>query len=598
MRLQFWLNKLSTFARIYRNQGLSSAIKKSARYLKRLILHPETIQTDEWLQRHRLTPQEIAAARADIASWSGFLPTFSVLVPVYNTKPALLRKAIESVKAQVYPHWQLYLVDDCSPSGRARKVMRKYAKQDDRIQTIYLPVNSGISKATNAALEYVSSDYIALLDHDDELEVNALYENAKVIRQHPETDVLYSDEDYMSEFGYRSDPFFKPDWSPEYFYGCMYTCHLGVYRTELVNQIGGFRPEYDGAQDWDLMLRASEKTSHIRHIPKILYHWRITKTSVTANSDVKPWAHDSSYRALTDMLSRSAYPGHVESVPNYPGTYRVRRTLLTRPLISIVIPSAGKLRPDGKSTHLETCLESIARLSTYTHYEIVLVDGYDIPPEVLDRVKSFGVKLIRSADPFNYSARVNLGVSHSQGDMLLLLNDDVEVLSPDWLEGMLELAQQDEIGAVGPKLLFPNGNIQHAGVVLVHGNPGHAFYNASGENHGYFLSNVINRNYLCVTGACLMVSRHVFDEVGGLDEILPLNFNDVDFCLKIHKAGYRNVCIPFVELIHHESATREAVVLAEEINLLHARWLDYLNGLGGDPYYNPNFKPIDCNFRI
>ena len=597
MSLKFWLNKPLAFGKVWQERGLASAVKDVGKYIlwtgKRI---REQRRYVDWLQAQQLSPEAVMAVRETVKNWEK-APRFSVLVPVYNTEPELLRRAIASVQSQAYPDWELILADDCSPAPETRAVLEQYVGIDDRIQVLFLPQNGGISAATNAALEQATGDFIALLDHDDELAIAALYENAKVIRQQPDVDILYSDEDKITKAGQHKGPFFKPDWSPDYFHGCMYTCHLGVYRTSLVRQVGGFRSEYDGAQDWDLMLRLTEQTSRIHHIPQILYHWRLTETSVTWGAEAKPWAFAAAQRALTDMTQRSPYPGRAEETSEV-GFYRVRRQLVTQPLVSIIIPSAGAMMAHGQRSHLENCLASIVAQSTYSHIELVVVDGYDIPPETLHRVKAFNINLVRCDEPFNFSRRINAGVESSRGDMVVLLNDDIEITTPDWIESMLELAQQTPIGAVGVKLLFPNHHIQHAGVVILAGRPGHAFYNLPNRDRGYFCSNVVNRNYLCVTGACLMLRRSVFDEVGGLDEIFPFSYNDVDFCLKLHQAGYRNVCTPFVELIHYESVSRDCTVLPEELATFQNRWQKYLAAIGGDPYYNPNLNQVDATFTL
>lgn len=597
MSLKFWLNKPLAFTKVWQERGLRSAVYDSLKYIlwtgKRLQGKRRYIN---WLAAQQLSPEDTLKVQADVETWDQ-APTFSILVPVYNIKPALLIQAVESVRSQVYPHWQLLLADDCSPSPETRTALKQYVGVDERIHVIFLSQNGGISAATNAALEQATGDYIALLDHDDEMTTGALYENAKVIRQQPDVDILYSDEDKITPQGQYVAPFFKPDWSPDYFHGCMYTCHLGVYRTALVREIGGFRSAYDGAQDWDLMLRLSEKTQRIHHIPQILYHWRITETSVTSGAEAKPWAYEAAKRALTDMTQRSPYPGYVEETSEI-GFYRVRRELVQQPLVSIIIPSAGTPMVDGSRSHLENCLESVVKKSTYPNIELIVVDGYDIPPDTLDKVKEFGVELVRCDEPFNFSRRINAGVAHSQGDIVLLLNDDIEVITPDWIESMLELAQQSAIGAVGAKLLFPDNLVQHAGVIIIDGRPGHAFYQLQSDHPGYYCATKINRNYLCVTGACLMLRRSAFDEVNGLDDVFPLSYNDVDFCLKLHQAGYRNVCTPFAQLIHHGSASRDAAVMPEELATFQDRWQTYLDGLGSDPYYNPNLNQEHASFSF
>lgn len=590
----FITTKLRAFARASEELGLWGALFVSFRYIRRQLLERRTYEP--WIKAQELTPAAIREANSTISRWSS-PPTFSVIMPVYNTDFQLLKLAIESVRRQIYPHWELWLVNDASSAAHVRPLLDRYGQQD-RIHVIHLPENRGISGASNAALEQATGDFIALLDHDDELARQALYENARVIVANPQVDFLYSDEDFIDMAGQRSHPFFKPNWSPDYFHACMYTCHLGVYRTALVRQIGGFRSEYDGAQDWDLVLRVTEQTQQIRHIPKVLYHWRLTPTSVTSGAEAKPWAYAAARRALEAMVQRSPYPGEVEALPR-DGFYRVKRYLRHQPMVSIIIPSAGKAMGGGSAqSFLEHGLTSLWQRSTYPNLEVVVVDGYDLPVPVLNWVKDSPATLLRCSQPFNFSMRLNQGVAASQGEILLILNDDVEVVSPDWIESMLQFAQQREIGAVGARLLFPTGHIQHTGVLVLDGNPGHAFYDAPGDSPGYFCSNLVNRNYLGVTGACLMVRREVYQQVGGMDEIFPLNYNDVDFCLKLHQAGYRNVVTPFAELIHHESATRQRGVLPNELETFHARWRPYLDGLGGDPYYNPNLSSERGDFTL
>ncbi|MEM7794682.1 MAG: glycosyltransferase family 2 protein, partial [Cyanobacteria bacterium P01_C01_bin.118] len=325
--------------------------------------------------------------------------------------------------------------------------------------------------------------------------------------------------------------------------------------------------------------------------PKVLYHWRTLPTSAASGAQAKPWAYDAAQRALQAAVDRSAYAGTVESVPGQPGFFRVCRYLQIHPRVSIVIPSAGtRLDINGKSVCLlEQCLESIRRLSTYQNYEIILVDGYDIPDTTLQAVEDSDLRLVRCDQPFNFSQRMNLGAQAAEGDILLLLNDDTEVLTPDWIEAMAELAQQEEIGAVGAKLFYPNGRLQHAGMVILGGNPSHAFHNGAGGSDGYYCSNIVNRNYLGVTGACLMMRQTVFAELNGFDETFPLNYNDVDLCLRAHEAGYRNVYTPYAELIHYESVSRVSDLKPGELEHLHSKFA-HTNYMVDDPYYNANLS--------
>ncbi|MBF2029325.1 MAG: glycosyltransferase [Oscillatoriales cyanobacterium C42_A2020_001] len=545
----------------------------------------------QWVAERQWTPTKIAQAKQQLTQWH-LRPTFSVILPVYNVEEKWLKKAIDSVINQIYPDWELCIADDASTTQHIKPLLNRYSKLDSRIKVVFRETNGNIVAASNTALELATGDYIALLDHDDELAIDALYENAKLINQHPDADFIYSDEDKIDPAGKRCDPFFKPDWSPDYFHACMYTCHLGVYRTSLIRDIGGFRPEFDGSQDYDLVLRVVEKTQNIYHIPKILYHWRVIPASVTSSHEAKPWAYEAAYRALAEMVARSPYPGRVEAGPRE-GFFRVRRTIIGNPRISIVIPSGGATleTPTGTICLLEQCIRSIRDRSTYRNFEIVLVDGYDVPDAVLDVVKGADLNLVRCADPFNFSQRINLGAQAATGDILLLLNDDVEVVTPDWLESMLEFAQQTEIGAVGAKLLFADGRIQHVGVMVLGGNAGHAYREAQGDHPGYFLSNIVNRNYLVITAACLMMRRQVFFELGGMDETFPLNYNDVDLCLKAHQAGYRNVVTPYAQLVHYESVSRTPGLRPKEWEHLNTKWKDYFESLQyQDPYYNANLS--------
>ena len=510
-----------------------------------------------------------------------------------------MEKAIESVRNQIYPDWELCIADDASPKPHIRSVLNKYSKLDSRIKVVFREQNANISAASNSALELATGDYIALLDHDDELAIDALFENAKLINLHPDADFIYSDEDKIDTKGNRLDPFFKPDWSPDYFHACMYTCHLGVYRTSIIKAIGGFRSEYDGSQDYDLVLRVVEKTQNIYHIPKILYHWRIIPASVTSGEEAKPWAYIAARKALEAMLERSAYSGRVEETTRA-GFWRVRRDILGEPLISIVIPSGGTIKdtPKGSICLLENCIRSIQDLSSYRKFEVIVVDGYDIPESSLQKIAADNVELVRCREPFNFSMRINIGAAKAKGEFLLLLNDDTEVITSDWLESMLEFAQQKEIGAVGAKLFYPHGKIQHAGVMVLGGNPGHAYHGLDEDHPGYFCSNIVNRNYIGVTAACLMIRKEIFDELGGLDESFPLNYNDVDLCLKAHQARYRNVVTPYVQLIHYESASRAKGLRPGEWEQLNNRWNSYLESLNGDPYYNPNLSCKNANFEL
>jgi O-antigen biosynthesis protein len=553
----------------------------------------------EWIEQRKLTKTDLAAADRQISQWQ-YRPVFSIILPVYNVEEKWLTKAIASVRKQIYPDWQLCIADDASPASHIKSLLTRYSKLDSRIKIVLRPQNGNIVAASNSALELATGDYIALLDHDDELAIDALFEVAKLINQHPNADFIYTDEDKIDTSGKRCDPFFKPDWSPDYFHSCMYTCHLGIYRTSLIRKIGGFRPGYDGSQDYDLVLRIVEQTQNIYHLPKVLYHWRIIPSSVTSGEGAKPWAYEAAKRALADMVVRSPYPGRVEAGPSA-GFHRIRRDIIGNPLISIVIPSAGTTveTAAGKVCGVETCIRSIRDRSTYRNFEIVLVDGFDVPDSILQAVQGEDLQLVRCKEPFNFAQRINLGCRHAKGEILLLLNDDMEVITPDWLESMLEFAQQKEIGAVGAKLFFLDRTLQHTGVMILGGNPGHAFRGAQGDHPGYYFSNSVNRNYLAVTAACLMIRRSLYFELDGMDEGFPLNYNDVDLCLKVHQAGYRNVVTPYAQLFHYESASREPGLRPKEWENLNTKWADYFKAMDyNDPYYNPNLSRNGITFEL
>ncbi len=589
--------KLKKLVQVWRERGTQGTLQYVYRGVKARF--QERLDYQHWMVQQEWTRSDFALAEKEMAKWQ-LQPKFSIIMPVYNVEERWLKKAIASVINQVYPNWELCIADDASTAPHIKPLLTEYSKLDCRIKVVFREQNGNIVAASNSALELATGDYIALLDHDDELAIAALYENAKLINAHPDADFIYSDEDKIDIQGRRSDPFFKPDWSPDYFHSCMYTCHLGVYRTSLIRQIGGFCPGYDGSQDYDLVLRVVENTKAIYHIPTVLYHWRIIPASVTSGEDAKPWAYEAAQRALTDMVARSPYPGRVEAGARA-GFHRIRREIIGNPLISIVIPSAGQTitTETGCLCLLEQCLQSIRDRSTYRNFEIVLVDGYDVPDAVLTAIAGADLTLVRCAEPFNFSQRINLGAKAAQGEILLLLNDDMEVVTPDWLESMVEFAQQQEIGAVGAKLFFADGTIQHAGVMVLGGNPGHAFRGVAGDHPGYFLSNLVNRNYLAVTAACLMMRRSLFFDLGSMDEAFPLNYNDVDLCLKAHQAGYRNVVTPYAQLIHYESASREPGLRPREWENLNQRWQPYFEQLNDcDPYYNPNLSRNEVMFEL
>jgi len=445
----------------------------------------DAVRYHRWVELNAPTEGELARMRAD-AQQLAYQPRISVVTPVYNTPAKWLLACIESVRRQAYPKWELCLCDDASSSEETTEVLRQ-AEADPRIRVRALPSNANISAASNAALATASGDFVALLDHDDELPPEALYQVVRYLNDHPDVDVIYSDEDKLDLSGARCDPYFKPDWSPELFLSTMYTCHLMVVRRTLLEQIGGFRVGYEGAQDYDLLLRLMERTDRIHHIPKILYHWRKIPGSAAAENAAKPWALDSGRRALDDYVRRTHLDADV--LPGWaPGVFRMRHAIKGQPLVSVIIPTKGCGGGEATERRLLTCVRSLVERTSYRHYQLVLVaDGGELPASVNDVLKDARHQSVGwpDSEPFNFSRKVNAGVQHAEGAHLLLLNDDVEVREGDWLTALLEYSQQERIGAVGAKLFYPDGRLQHIGIVIgVCGVAGHAFHQHPGSSPG------------------------------------------------------------------------------------------------------------------
>ncbi len=518
-------------------------------------------------------------------------PTFSILLPVYNTPEPYLRAAIDSVCGQIYPNWQLCIADDCSTDERVRTVLAEYAHADHRINVVRRPVNGHIAAASDSALEIATGTWIVLLDHDDELAEHALAVMAFAITEKPHVQYLYSDEDKLDVNGCRSSPFFKPDFDPTMLLGENYPCHLFVARRELVEQVGGFRPGFEGSQDWDLVLRITERLAPaaISHVPHVLYHWRIHPESTASSGSAKPYAALAGVRAVEEHLERTDRHGQVTWNPAT-GRNRVRWRLSdAHPLVSIIIPTR-----DGRS--LLRCLDSVRRQTAYEPYEILVVDNGSRGAATLNYLRAHegAIKVIRDERPFNYSALNNAAVAEAEGDLLLLLNDDIEVMGGEWLDEMVGQIQRPDVGIVGAKLDYPDGTIQHAGVTLgIHGVAGHLHKGVDRFDLGYFGDLALTRQVSAVTAACMLVRRSLWDELGGLDaEDLAIAFNDIDFCLRAREAGWIVIWTPFAELIHHESISRgpdhigpRADAFRREVEHMKERWGHLLRN---DPAYNPN----------
>lgn len=572
-------------------RGVARKVAKRVRHLREpraaSDMHaPE--EYHEWFQRHRATPAELKIMRAEAKSFST-APRFSIITPVFDTPVEWLDAAVSSVLAQVYENWELLLIDDASTDEATLAALASIAARDARIRVQRRETNGGISAASNDALAIASGEWIALFDHDDLLEPDALFHTAKLLQTQPDVDLTYSDEDKIVDDRFDM-PFLKPDWSPDLFLSYNYLCHFTIFRRSLIGEVGNFRPELDGAQDYDLELRISEKTQRIHHIPRVLYHWRRTPSSTADNIFRKPPALDAGRKAIQAHMDRVGESAYV-TVDWRTQAYWVKREIRETRAISIIIPTRDRI------PLLARCIETLVEKTNYRNYEIVIVDNDSETDEARDYFARTPHRVLQFAGPFNYASMNNFAVEQTNTPWLLFLNNDIEIADADWLTAMAEHVQRPEVGGVGARLLFPDGTVQHAGVVMgVSGTANHAFYRLAGEDSGVHRQLQVIRNYSAVTGACLLTRREVFDEVGGFDEEhLPVNFNDTDLCLKMRRAGYLVVYTPFAKLIHHGSATRSAAVRAWEDKLMRER---YPEVLAHDPYYNPNLSRKVADFSL
>ncbi len=515
-------------------------------------------------------------------------PRFSVVMPAHDTPAELLRLAIDSVRDQTFDDWELVVVDDGSTSTAVADVAGRAADADDRVRLLRHPANQGIVAATNTALAAATGSYVALMDHDDLLEPTALTECDNALRADPTCDLLYTDEDWIDMEGRRLGPFLKPDWSPERLRAQMYVNHLTVYRRRLIDEIGGFRPGFDGSQDYDLVLRASERTTRIVHLPRILYHWRVRPGQVSGTGN--PAVYAAARRAIAEHCDRVGIPADVEQI-DAGGIYRLHRRIDGAPLVSIVIPTRGSTGTifGRHRSYVMDAIRSIVACSTYPNLEIVVVADTTTPHHVESDLATIcgdraQLRFLWYHGPFNYARKMDTGVVGSTGSYLLLLNDDIEVISPDWVETLLGLAQQPDIGMVGATLLFEDGTVQHAGHLYPGGGAiGHVGYGVAADDPGPVSVLTMDRECSGVTAACAMMRRDVYLDVGGLSPRFPMNYNDVDLSLKVRGAGLRIVCTPFARLYHFESKSRRSGIGAAELELIKRRWGRVLDH--GDPYW-------------
>jgi glycosyltransferase involved in cell wall biosynthesis len=547
----------------------------------------------EWVRRYdTLTDQ----GREKIKTQINHLhapPLISVVMPVYNPPLKMLEDAIRSVQGQLYTHWELCIADDASTDVGVHKLLQRYMDNDSRIKVVFRKNNGHISAASNSALELVNGAYVALLDNDDLLSEHALFWIADAIVNNPNAGLIYSDEDKIDRSGRRYAPYFKSDWNPDLFLSHNMICHLGAYRTDLVKKLGGFREGYEGAQDYDLALRCSEQLAPLQivHIPRVLYHWRSHPGSTALAGNEKNYALLAGERALNDHFARTQVSAKVELLDF--GMYRAQYAIPeSAPLVSLIIPTRNGL------SLVKQCIDSLFAKTTYKNFEVLIVDNNSDDPKTLDYFASLAdnkkIRVLRDERPFNYSALNNAAVNKARGEYVGLINNDIEVISPEWLDEMISLAIQPGVGAVGARLWYPNDTLQHGGVITgLGGLAGHSHKHLDKGAPGFFYRAQLIQTLSAVTAACLIIKKSIYEEVGGLDETnLKVAFNDVDFCLRVREAGYRNVWTPYAELYHHESATRgyedtpeKQLRFRDEVLYMQKRWG---NLLMNDPAYSPN----------
>ena len=548
-----------------------------------------------------MTDEELAAQREHKFS---LMPRFSIVIPVYKTPEKYLCEMLDSIEEQTYTNWELCIADG-SPAGQSvEKTLKKYAARDPRVRYKVLGENLGISGNTNAAMEMARGEFIVLADHDDKLTPDALHEFAKAINETPKTDVLYSDEDKLDmDGGALFDPHFKPDFNPDLLTSVNYICHLFAAKKELVERVGGFKEEFDGAQDYDFIFRCTEQAEKIVHVPKVLYHWRCHQDSTASNPESKLYAFEAGSRAIMAHYKRMGIPAvKVEKGVDY-GIYHTTFEIPDTPLVSVIIPNKDH------TSDLDTCIRPILTRGTYKNLEFIVVENNSTDPETFryyEKIqKEFpSVRVVRWEREFNYSAINNFGVSFAKGEYLLFMNNDIEMVAENFVEEMLGFCQRDDVGAVGARLLYEDDTIQHAGVVIGFGGiAGHTFIGLHKSENSYFHRAVCAQDYSAVTAACMMSKKSIFEKVGGFTEELAVAFNDIDYCMKVRSLGKLVVYAPYALLHHYESKSRgledtpeKVARFNREVAVFAKRWPDILKN--GDPYYNPNLTLRKSNFAL
>ena len=585
-------------------------IQKGFRYLKHygpkefwIRLHerfePEEVPYGPWYQAYVPDQETLEAQKKHKFDYR---PLISIAVPAYQTPVEFLKQMIESLISQTYPEWELCIAKAIPDNEEMQRVLADYSAKDSRVRFCNLKENLGIAENTNRAFSMAKGEFMGLLDHDDLLAPNALYEIVQALQDHPQADALYTDEDKVTtELDEHFQPHLKPDFNLDLLRSNNYICHFFVVRRSIVEKAGGFRKEFDGAQDYDFIFRCTENAREVLHVPEILYHWRTHKASTADNPASKMYAFEAGKRAIEANLERTETKGVVSHTQDL-GFYRVKYPVQGKPLVSVIIPNK-----DEKET-LQTCMEMLNNNTSYQNFEIIIIENNSTTDEIFRYYKELSkdprIHLLRWGKEFNYSAINNFGVAHAKGEYLLFLNNDIKSINPDWMEELLGVCQRPEVGGVGAKLIYPDNTIQHAGCVVgMGGIAGHMFVDMPADRTGYLHKASLLQDMSAVTAACLMMKKEVFEEAGGFTEELAVAFNDVDLCLKVRKNNHLIVYDPYAKLYHMESKTRGAEDSKEkvrrfqtEIEYMRCHWLDILKN--GDPYYNKNLSLTKWNYSL
>ncbi len=582
----------------WKDNGLKALILKSRHKLQGI---DNDYDYSEWYELTKPSEEELAAQKKEHFDYE---PKLSIVIPAYKTPERYLKEMLQSIKEQTYTNWEVCVADGSPKGESSERVLKKFAELDKRFKYVILGENKGISGNTNAAMDMATGDFIVLADHDDTIPPNALYECVKAMNLDPEIDVIYSDEDKLDMDGKALfDPHFKPDFNPDLLTSVNYICHLFVVNRDLVDAVGGFRQEFDGAQDYDFIFRCTEAARKIYHIPKVLYHWRCHQNSTASNPESKMYAFEAGARAIKAHFERLGIG--VESVEkgvDY-GIYHTRFVLNGEPLVSVIIPNKDHYQD------LDLCIRSLMEKGTYKNLEFIVIENNSTEEATFSYYEQIqkefsNVKVVTWKEGFNFSAINNFGVQFAKGEYLLFLNNDTEIIEKDVIQEMLGYCQREEVGAVGARLLYQDDTIQHAGVVVGFGGiAGHTFIGLHRAENSYFHRAMCAQDYSAVTAACLMTKRSLFDQAGGFTEELAVAFNDIDFCMKIRSLGKLVVYNPYALLYHYESKSRgledtpeKVARFNREIAIFAKRWPDILKN--GDPYYNPNLTLRKSNFAL